>query len=90
MLGEPLSALDVSVQAALLDMLRALQARDGLSYLFVSHDIAMVAELCQRVVVLHQGRVVEQGSVETVLRAPAHEQIRALLQDALPTPSWVG
>lgn len=85
-LDEPLSALDVSVQATLLDMLRDLQERDGLAYLFISHDIAVVAELCQKVLVLEQGSVVDQGPVATVLGTPTHPYTRSLLRDALAMP----
>jgi ABC-type dipeptide/oligopeptide/nickel transport system ATPase subunit len=89
-LDEPLSALDVSVQATLLDMLRGLQERNGLGYLFISHDISVVAELCQTVLVLQQGSVVERGAVATVLGMPAHPHARSLLRDALSMPDWGG
>lgn len=89
-LDEPLSALDVSVQAALLDMLRKLQARDGLAYLFISHDIAVVAELCQTVLVMQDGVVIERGAVAAVLGAPAHPFIWSLLQATLSLPDHVG
>lgn len=87
-LDEPLSALDVSVQATLLEMLRNLQERDGLAYLLISHDLAVVAELCQTVLVLEHGTVVDQGPVATVLSTPAHPYTRSLLQDALAMPVW--
>ena len=85
-LDEPLSALDVSVQATLLHMLRDLQERDGLAYLFISHDIAVVAELCQNVLVLEHGRVVDQGPVATVLGTPTHPYTKSLLRDSLAMP----
>lgn len=85
-LDEPLSALDVSVQARMLAMLRVLHHGSGPSYLLITHDFAVVRDICQRVVVLDRGRVVETGPVDRVLDSPAHEVTRALLLDALPLP----
>ncbi|HMM76310.1 MAG TPA: ABC transporter ATP-binding protein [Gammaproteobacteria bacterium] len=76
---EPTSALDVSVQAQILDLLRYLQQRLGLSFLFITHNLGVVAELAHRVAVMHRGRIVEQGPVDEVLFAPAHEYTRQLL-----------
>lgn len=78
---EVTSALDVSVQALLVEQLRDLQLRRGLSMVFITHNLAVVRSLAQRVVVLQAGRVVEQGWVADVLDNPQHEYTRQLLSD---------
>jgi peptide/nickel transport system ATP-binding protein len=67
---EPTSALDVTVQAEVLELIRELREREGMSVLFISHDLAVVAELCDRVAIMRDGRIVEQGPASTVLSAP--------------------
>jgi peptide/nickel transport system ATP-binding protein len=76
---EPTSALDVSVQAQILALLRDLQERLGLSYLFVTHNISVVAYIAHHVAVMQNGRIVEQGTVDEVLHRPRHDYTRQLL-----------
>ncbi len=83
LLDEPTTALDVTVEAGILDLLDALRARRGLSLLLVSHNLGIVDRLCDRVAVLYAGRVAEAGPVAAVLRAPRHPYTRGLLA-ALP------
>lgn len=81
-LDEPTSALDRSLQGQLIDLLRQLQAERGLAYLFISHDLAVVRALSHRVMVLKDGRIVESGPAEVVLRQPQAEYTKALLAAA--------
>ena len=76
---EPVSALDVSVQAQVLNLMQDLSQQFGVTYLFISHDLAVVDHLCEEVAVIYQGRVVEQGSPVTLFRRAAHPYTRALL-----------
>ena len=83
-LDEPTSALDRHTQGEVVRLLRDIQQQTGIGYLFISHDLAVVRALCHRVLVLHDGRVVEQGDSARVFASPQHAYTRALLS-ALPT-----
>jgi len=76
---EPTTALDVTVQKQILRLIRALQERHGTSVLFVSHDLGVVAQICDRVSVLYMGKVVEQGRTADILQNPRHPYTQALL-----------
>ena len=76
---EPVSALDVSVQAQVLNLMQDLSKQFGVTYLLISHDLAVVDYLCDEVAVIYQGRIVEQGSPLTLFKAAAHPYTRALL-----------
>jgi peptide/nickel transport system ATP-binding protein len=76
---EPTTALDVTVQKQILRLIRLLQERHGTSVLFVSHDLGVVAKICDRLTVLYMGRAMEQGTAEEVLGAPRHAYTKALL-----------
>lgn len=76
---EIVSGLDVSVQAQILDLLLEMRQRLGISMLFISHDLSVVRYLCSRVAIMNQGKIVEQGSTETLFRNPQHEYTKALI-----------
>lgn len=79
-LDEPTSSLDKSVQAQILTLLKSLQRRHRLAYLFISHDLQVVRSLCHQVIVLRQGEVVEQGDCQTIFNSPAAAYTQQLLQ----------
>jgi peptide/nickel transport system ATP-binding protein len=81
---EPTSALDVKTQAEIVALLRSLRARFGLSLLFVSHDLAVVSELCDRIAVFHRGEIVETAPTAELLSAPQHPYTRSLLAAGAP------
>ncbi len=82
MLDEPTSALDMSVQAQVVDLLRDLQAKHGLAYLFISHDLKVVRALANEVIVMKDGKVVEQGPASKIFDAPETDYTRALMAAA--------
>jgi peptide/nickel transport system ATP-binding protein len=86
---EPTTALDVTIQAQILDLLRRLQSERGLAVLMITHDLGVVAELCHRVAVIYGGRIVEQGPVAAIFAEPLHPYTRGLLR-CLPHPSRFG
>ena len=79
---EPTTALDVTIQAQILDLLSELRARFGLAMLFISHDLAVVSQVADRVAVLYAGNLVELGTKEEIFRYPSHPYTRGLLNSA--------
>jgi ABC-type glutathione transport system ATPase component len=86
-LDEAVAALDVSIQAQVLNLLADIRDATGVSYILISHDLAVVRQLCERVIVMHRGVVVERGVTADVLDAPQHSYTR-LLRDSVPRPDW--
>lgn len=95
---EPTTALDVTIQARILDLLKAVRARRNMSMLLITHNLGLVAEMCDRVVVMHRGRILEQKSVEELFARPEHPYTQGLLRSLprldsppkqpLPTLDW--
>jgi microcin C transport system ATP-binding protein len=81
-LDEPTSALDMSVQAQIVDLLRELQQKKDLAYLFISHDLKVVRALANSIVVMRDGKVVEQGTADEIFTSPRSEYTRALFAAA--------
>jgi peptide/nickel transport system ATP-binding protein len=77
---EPTTALDVTTQAQILDLLRHLQEREGMTIILITHNLGVVAEMCDEVVVMYLGRVVEQGPADAIFHAPKHPYTQALLR----------
>jgi peptide/nickel transport system ATP-binding protein len=77
---EPTTALDVTIQAQILHLLRDIQARLGTAIVLITHDLGVVAQMCQRVIVMYAGRKVEEGSVDDVLDRPQHPYTQALIR----------
>jgi ABC-type glutathione transport system ATPase component len=86
-LDEAVASLDVSIQAQILNLLSEIRGETGTSYLFISHDLAVVRHLCERTVVLYLGQVVEQGETATILDDPQHEYTQRL-RSSVPRPGW--
>ncbi len=82
---EPTSALDVSIQAQVINLLMDLQEEFGLSYLFISHDMAVIQHVCKRIAVMYKGKIVEEGSREEIIENPQHRYTQSLLS-AVPEP----
>ncbi len=86
---EPISALDVSIRAQVLNLLSRLQRERGLTYLFISHDLSVMRFICDRIAVIHRGLLVEMADTEQLFRCPLHPYTRALLSAVpMPNPEW--
>jgi oligopeptide/dipeptide ABC transporter ATP-binding protein len=86
---EPTTALDVTIQAQILELLAALRGRYGMAVMLITHDLGVVAEVCDRVVVMYAGQVVETGTVEQIFSSPKHPYTKGLM-DSLPSIDRAG
>jgi ABC-type oligopeptide transport system ATPase subunit len=86
-LDEAVASLDVSIQAQILNLLADIREREGISYVFVSHDLAVVRQIAEDALVMQRGRVVERGPVHEVLDAP-RDPYTQLLRSSVPGPGW--
>lgn len=86
---EPTTALDVTTQAAILELIKTLRDEQGLTVVFISHDLAVIRRLCDRIAVMYAGQVIEEGATEQVLTTPNHPYTQALIE-AIPHPSRRG
>jgi peptide/nickel transport system ATP-binding protein len=86
---EPVSALDVSVQKQVLELLDDLRKKLGLAMLFITHDLRVAAHVCEEIIVMRNGAIVERGATAEIFARPQHEYTRALL-DSVPGKSWLG
>ena len=82
-LDEATSALDVTIQEEILELLDKLKTERNMTYLFICHDIALVQQFCDRVLVMHQGKIVEEGTPDEVIRNPKTEYTRRLIESVL-------
>jgi ABC-type glutathione transport system ATPase component len=86
-LDEALAALDVSIQAQILELLHTIRCKTNVTYLFISHDLAVVRQICDKIVVMRNGKIIESGSTEDVLRQPQNDYTQRLV-DSVPRPGW--
>src|SRR6266481_4182813 len=89
-LDEVLSALDCSIQAQIANLLVELQSLYGLAYLFITHDLKMAGHLADEIVVMSEGKIVEQGAAEKLLRSPRHSETRSLVRESPLEPETTG
>lgn len=83
---EPVSSLDVSIQAQIMNLFTKIQEETGVSFLFISHDLAVVESICDKIMVMYLGKIVESGSADIIVKNPAHPYTKALIE-AIPIPN---